>query len=85
MPPPDANLYPEATGLARKLVNEHSEPQPLKLYSGWFCPFGWIERFWNCFIITDDGVVQRVWAALEEKGIPYQYMNLLGAITLKTI
>jgi len=59
MPPPDADLYPEATGLARKLVNEHSEPQPLKLYAGWFCPF-----------------VQRVWAALEEKGIPYQYIEV---------
>ena len=45
MPPPDADLYPEATGLAKKLVDEHSEPQPLKLYSGWLCPFGRIERF----------------------------------------
>ena len=45
MPPPDADLYPEATGLAKKLVNGRREPQPLKLYAGWFCPFGWIERF----------------------------------------
>lgn len=40
MPPPDADLHPEATGLAKELVNKHSAPQPLKLYAGWFCPFG---------------------------------------------
>lgn len=39
MPPPDADLYPEAAGLAKPLVDKHSEPQPLKLYAGWFCPF----------------------------------------------
>ena len=40
MPPPDADLHPEATGLAKELVHKHSAPQPLKLYAGWFCPFG---------------------------------------------
>lgn len=40
MPPPDADLYPEATGLAKSLVDQHSEQQPLKLFAGWFCPFG---------------------------------------------
>lgn len=43
MPPPDADLHGEATGPAKILVNKHSEPQPLKLYAGWFCPFG---SFW---------------------------------------
>lgn len=40
MPPPDAGLHPEVTGLAKTLANRHSAPQPLKLYAGWFCPFG---------------------------------------------
>jgi len=56
---PDANVYHEATGLAKELVKKHSAPQPLKLYSGWFCPF-----------------VQRAWVVLEEKGIPYQYIEV---------
>jgi len=55
---PDAELYPEATGLAAKLVQAHQKEEPLKLYSGWFCPF-----------------VQRVWTVLEEKKIPYQYIE----------
>ncbi|KAI9815774.1 MAG: hypothetical protein M1827_002170 [Pycnora praestabilis] len=50
---PDANLHPEATGLAKHLVEMHSAPQPLKLYS-----------------------VQRAWTVLEEKGIPYQYIEV---------
>lgn len=40
MPPPDADIHGEATGPAKILVNKHSEPQPVKLYAGWFCPFG---------------------------------------------
>ena len=72
---PDANLHPEATGLAAKTVQvsvtigflshkadgiqAHSAENDLKLYSGWFCPF-----------------VQRVWIALEEKGIEYQYIEV---------
>jgi glutathione S-transferase len=56
---PDAKLHPQATGLAAKTVAAHSESQPLKLYSGWFCPF-----------------VQRVWLVLEEKGIPYEYIEV---------
>ncbi|KAI0178041.1 glutathione-S-transferase theta, GST [Pestalotiopsis sp. NC0098] len=59
MPPPDADLHPVATGLARETIDKHQSEQPLKLYSGWFCPF-----------------VQRVWLALEEKGIPYQYVEV---------
>ncbi|KAH6873233.1 glutathione transferase omega-1 [Alternaria rosae] len=56
---PDADLHPEATGLAAATVKAHSAECPLKLYSGWFCPF-----------------VQRVWIALEEKGIQYQYIEV---------
>ena len=59
MPPPDAQLHPTATGPAKALVDAHSDPQPLKLYSGWFCPF-----------------VQRAWTVLEEKKIPYQYIEV---------
>lgn len=56
---PDANLHPSATGQAAKTVQAHSKEEPLKLYSGWFCPF-----------------VQRAWLVLEEKKIPYQYIEV---------
>lgn len=56
---PDSNVHPHATGPAASLVAAHEAEQPLKLYSGWFCPF-----------------VQRVWAVLEEKQIPYQYIEV---------
>ena len=56
---PDSNLHPSATGPAAKIVAAHQAEQPLKLYSGWFCPF-----------------VQRAWAVLEEKKIPYQYIEV---------
>lgn len=62
MPPqrhPDSNLHPTATGPAAHVVAAHTSPSPLKLYSGWFCPF-----------------VQRVWSVLEEKNIPYQYIEV---------
>lgn len=41
---PDAELHPEATGLAAKIVQEHQKEESLKLYSGWFCPF--VQRVW---------------------------------------
>jgi hypothetical protein len=56
---PDADLFPHATGLAQKTVEEHQAEQPLKLYAGWFCPF-----------------VGRAWTVLQEKGIPYQYIEV---------
>jgi len=36
---PDAKLFPRATGGAEQMVKEHEKEEPLKLYSGWFCPF----------------------------------------------
>lgn len=56
---PDADLHPVATGPARDIVDAHQAEQPLKLFSGWFCPF-----------------VQRSWMVLEEKKIPYQYIEV---------
>lgn len=56
---PDADLFPHATGLAQKTVEEHKAEQPLKLYAGWFCPF-----------------VGRAWTVLQEKKIPYQYIEV---------
>lgn len=56
---PDADLHPEATGPAAHIVQAHAAENPLKLYSGWFCPF-----------------VQRAWIVLEEKKIPYQYIEV---------
>ncbi|KAL9054093.1 MAG: hypothetical protein Q9162_004350 [Coniocarpon cinnabarinum] len=56
---PDRHLHPVATGPAAGVVAAHQAEQPLKLYSGWFCPF-----------------VQRVWSVLEEKQIPYQYIEV---------
>ncbi|GFF42872.1 ketosamine-3-kinase [Aspergillus udagawae] len=60
---PDAELHPEASGPAKALVDKHQAEQPLKLYAGWFCPY-----------LTF--AVQRVWLALEEKQIPYQYIEV---------
>lgn len=76
-PPPDADLYEygEATGPAKTLVNKHNEPQPVKLYAGWFCPFGsfhytpWRE-------VRKMSLVQRFWTVLEEKRIPSQYIEV---------
>ncbi|KAJ5092735.1 hypothetical protein N7456_008596 [Penicillium angulare] len=53
---PDADLFPEASGSAKSLVDQHRAEQPLKLYAGWF--------------------LQRVWLALEEKQIPYEYIEV---------
>jgi len=36
---PDADIYPEATGKAAEYFSKHKSEEPLKLYSGWFCPF----------------------------------------------
>ncbi|PGG99285.1 hypothetical protein AJ79_08591 [Helicocarpus griseus UAMH5409] len=57
--------HPIATGRAKALVDKHSAEQPLKLYAGWFCPTNHPAR-----------TVQRTWIALEEKKIPYQYLEI---------
>lgn len=56
---PDADLHPVATGTAHDIVQNHQDPAPHILYSGWFCPF-----------------VQRSWITLEEKKVPYQYIEI---------
>ena len=40
----DTNLHPQPTGAAAALAAAHSNPHPLKLYGGWFCPF--VQRAW---------------------------------------
>ncbi|KAL8375973.1 hypothetical protein RB595_007195 [Gaeumannomyces hyphopodioides] len=55
----DTSIPDHATGRAAELVKAHAPENPLKLYSGWFCPF-----------------VQRAWMVLEEKRIPYQYIEI---------
>ncbi|KAK9655955.1 hypothetical protein HCH54_000643 [Aspergillus fumigatus] len=35
---PDAEIYPEASGPAKALVDRHQAEQPLKLHAGWFFP-----------------------------------------------
>ncbi|GJE91384.1 glutathione S-transferase family protein [Phanerochaete sordida] len=44
MPVPDEKIFPHATGVAAKTVEEHQAPQDLVFYAGWFCPF--VQRTW---------------------------------------
>ncbi|KAF2018481.1 glutathione S-transferase [Aaosphaeria arxii CBS 175.79] len=66
MPPttshPDADLHPTASGLAQATVEAHSAAAP---HAGVTLYSGWFCPF-----------VQRVWIALEEKRIPYQYVEV---------
>jgi glutathione S-transferase len=55
----DTSIYSSTSGLAHATSSGHAADQPLKLYSGWFCPF-----------------VQRAWITLQEKQIPYQYIEI---------
>ncbi|EIM84249.1 glutathione-S-transferase [Stereum hirsutum FP-91666 SS1] len=41
---PDADIFPYATGDAALTVKEHSSPQDLVFWAGWFCPF--VQRSW---------------------------------------
>ena len=94
MPPPDADLYPTATGLAKATVDKHSSKESLILYAGWFCPsvplltdvahrrllttspvLVIILSFYLGMVLTSE-LVQRTWTVLEEKGIPYQYVEV---------
>jgi glutathione S-transferase len=74
----DTSIHPHASGRALRTVQAHAEPageDGLVFYAGWFCPYA-------LFITTPNGgeqaaeddrrFVQRVWMALEEKGIPYR-------------
>lgn len=40
----DTSLYKHTSGRAAKFAEEHSDPHPLILYGGWFCPF--VQRSW---------------------------------------
>lgn len=40
----DTSLHAHASGAAARVVAEHAEEHPLKLYAGWFCPF--VQRAW---------------------------------------
>ncbi|KAL2371017.1 hypothetical protein RJ035_006501 [Blastomyces gilchristii] len=55
--------HPVATGAAKILAGKRAAEQPLKLYAGWFCPY--VSPYF-----------QRTWLALEEKKIPYQYIEI---------
>lgn len=55
----DTSIYNSTSGLAKDTSSTHASDQPLRLYSGWFCPF-----------------VQRAWITLQEKKIPYQYVEI---------
>ena len=40
----DENIYPQASGEAKKTAKAHSSKQELVFYTGWFCPFA--QRTW---------------------------------------
>ncbi|PWN19154.1 glutathione-S-transferase [Microstroma glucosiphilum] len=61
MPIPDAQIHPEATGAAAKTVAAHKDKNNAALT---------FYSGWFC------PYVQRVWLALEEKGIPYYYEEI---------
>jgi glutathione S-transferase len=39
MADPDKSIYDRATGAALKTVEAHSQPNDLKCYFSWFCPY----------------------------------------------
>ena len=76
MPPPlDSDLHREATSPAKVVVNKYSEPQPLKLYAGWFYPLG-LFHVSPSRTVLQTSLVQRVWTVLEETRIPCQYTEI---------
>lgn len=75
---PDADLHPVATGTARSIVDAHQEEQPLKLYSGWLSVPSIRDHSRPPSLIHSHSCpfVQRAWTVLEEKKIPYQYIEV---------
>ncbi|EEH45921.2 uncharacterized protein PADG_02071 [Paracoccidioides brasiliensis Pb18] len=77
IPSQDAmSRHPVATGAAKALVDKHAAELPLKLYAGWFCPY---IRYDQTPIHQQNIIyqhLQRTWITLEEKKIPYQYIEI---------
>jgi glutathione S-transferase len=70
MADPDKSIYDRASGNALKTVQAHSEPNDLKCFFSWFCPY----------VVSCPGranvEVQRAWIALEEKKADYEYIEI---------
>ena len=77
--PDAAAIHPHATGRALQTVEAHQEPQELVFYAGWVrtspdhtsCP-----SRCRTLHLQFCPYVARSWIALEEKGIPYQYVEV---------
>ena len=70
---PDADIYPTATGKALDTVNQHQKEEDLIFYSGWFCRRCSATSYKTLTDKVQTAFVQRVWIALQERGIKYQY------------
>lgn len=64
------SIHPVATGRAAEIVHAHRAPQQLEFYSGYKRCRDSIDGRWFC------PFVQRVWIALEEGKLPYQYKEV---------
>ncbi len=77
---PDQHIHPVATGLAAKTVEKHQESQALVFYAGWVR----LILYFDASIVLTGSLfarqfcpfVQRTWITLEEKGIPYKYVEV---------
>ncbi|TFK50941.1 glutathione-S-transferase [Heliocybe sulcata] len=63
---PDAQIHPHATGPAALTAAKHQDPRDIIFWTGW------VPLCLSHFCPAS----QRVWIALEEKGIPYQYKEV---------
>ncbi|OBZ69733.1 Glutathione S-transferase omega-1, partial [Grifola frondosa] len=74
---PDEHIYPRATGLAAKTVEQHQEPQDLWMGSSFSFSINDLHKGNLPHSITQFcPFVQRSWICLKEKGIPYQYVEV---------